>query len=1039
MTQRLVFTATCCAALLLAPVSGVAQQKAGDETVASEALLIQQLVSNGVPRTAEPPAVETPAAAAAADTAVTDLLKSEPPPDKPKDPVPETPPPAAVPSDQPATVAAGAVETKSADAATAQKINIEDLLKTEPPPAVAPPDQAEVKPVAPPDTAAKAATDVPPAVAPPPVEVKPVAPPDTAVKAATDVPPAVAPPPVAEAVAVPPIQVEPAVVPPAAVADVRPPSVVTIEDMEKVTREALRKHAVDQVLQAEKELAAGKFQEANRFLDEAQRALDRVGDFEGAEALRKRIYTDFGESYYHWGRLLVRQRNFERAEQMARNAGSYWHPKTAELLAEIEKAKRTKPPEVKVYPPVRWNQKEFREGEEKRADRLALGRQYYQTGEYERARNAFELVLRDDPENTEAIRMMHKIAQKKQDASSQELEMTRKAMVADVRKAWNRRDYGVMDELEGSMPTNVIGAIRPPPEEKLRQQIVAKMDRIIVPEVEFRQANINDVVGFLQDQSRKEDKEEKDETKKGVNIILNIQGPGGAAPAARPPADATSADPFAAPPAEAAKPAVGEGQLITFSARHISLHEALRIVCNVANLKYRIEGTVVMVLPFDAPEGRIIQRMYDVLPTVPERIQQMAPALTTFGAPGAVGGGGGGGGAPGAAAGQPTDLKEFFGAMGVPWPQGSSVRYVPQISKLFVANTSENLATFERILAVLNVVPSQIEIESRFVEVRQTDLDSLGFEWLLTDNWEIAQKKGSGAGLGPDHAQRVFIQASEANGGLTRGNRFTRSGFGLGGGLGVNDDVMRVASVLTNPELTFVLHALQQKGNADLLSAPKVTTKSGSEATIKVVREFIYPTEFTVTPITGTGAGGVNTIVGGVVEPGGFQTREVGVILSVLPEVSSDGQMIDLTMTPQVVDEPDWENYGSEYIAPDGSTQRLPMRQPIFKARTVSTSLSIYNGSTVVLGGMINEVRSTVDDKIPLLGDIPIIGRLFRSQYEHSDKRNLLIFVTARLVDPSGKPVTPQQRLLEALPGLVSSAAATGSGGSSSAAEAVGP
>ena len=300
MTQRLVFTATCCAALLLAPVSGVAQQKAGDETVASEALLIQQLVSNGVPRAAEPPAVETPAAAAAADTAVTDLLKSEPPPDKPKDPVPETPPPAAV--------AAGAVETKSADAATAQKINIEDLLKTEPPPAVAPPAQAEVKPVAPPDTAVKAATDVPPAVAPPPV---------------------------AEAVAVPPIQVEPAVVPPAAVADVRPPSVVTIEDMEKVTREALRKHAVDQVLQAEKELAAGKFQEANRFLDEAQRALDRVGDFEGSEALRKRIYTDFGESYYHWGRLLVRQRNFDRAEQMARNAGSYWHPKTAELLAEI--------------------------------------------------------------------------------------------------------------------------------------------------------------------------------------------------------------------------------------------------------------------------------------------------------------------------------------------------------------------------------------------------------------------------------------------------------------------------------------------------------------------------------------------------------------------------------------------------------------------------------------------------------------------------------------------------------------------------------
>jgi general secretion pathway protein D len=79
------------------------------------------------------------------------------------------------------------------------------------------------------------------------------------------------------------------------------------------------------------------------------------------------------------------------------------------------------------------------------------------------------------------------------------------------------------------------------------------------------------------------------------------------------------------------------------------------------------------------------------------------------------------------------------------------------------------------------------------------------------------------------------------------------------------------------------------------------------------------------------------------------------------------------------------------------------MEQPFFNTRRLTTSLLIYNGATVVMGGMITEVRTDVEDKVPILGDIPIIGRLFRSRYESSEKKNLLIFVTARLVDPSGR------------------------------------
>jgi hypothetical protein len=97
----------------------------------------------------------------------------------------------------------------------------------------------------------------------------------------------------------------------------------------------------------------------------------------------------------------------------------------------------------------------------------------------------------------------------------------------------------------------------------------------------------------------------------------------------------------------------------------------------------------------------------------------------------------------------------------------------------------------------------------------------------------------------------------------------------------------------------------------------------------------------------------------------------------------------------------------------DGTYQeaQLNMEQPFFPVRSITTSIQIYNGATVVMGGMITEVRVSHEDKIPFLGDLPLVGRLFRNSYESSEKRNLLIFVSARLVDPAGRFVRDTQDL----------------------------
>jgi len=238
---------------------------------------------------------------------------------------------------------------------------------------------------------------------------------------------------------------------------------------------------------------------------------------------------------------------------------------------------------------------------------------------------------------------------------------------------------------------------------------------------------------------------------------------------------------------------------------------------------------------------------------------------------------------------------------------------------------------------------------------------------------------------------------------------------------------MRVNAFLGNADLSMILHMLSQRSDTDLLSAPKVVTKSGQEAIMKVVTEYIYPTEFKVQEIDASSGGGVSgssTVVAVpfMVEPQNFKTRDVGVILQVVPEVSAEGQMINLMLKPRVVSEPVWKNYGSKIpqatvrsvwdtvtgtFMPKQDVEYvdLPMEQPFFHVRSVETALSVYNGATVVMGGLITEDRKTMEDKIPFLGDLPYIGRLFRSRSEQSVKRNLLVFVTARLVDPAGRVV----------------------------------
>jgi general secretion pathway protein D len=235
--------------------------------------------------------------------------------------------------------------------------------------------------------------------------------------------------------------------------------------------------------------------------------------------------------------------------------------------------------------------------------------------------------------------------------------------------------------------------------------------------------------------------------------------------------------------------------------------------------------------------------------------------------------------------------------------------------------------------------------------------------------------------------------------------------------------VFALSGVFTDPQFQLVVRALSQKKGVDLMSAPSVTTRSGQRATIEVIREFIYPTEFdppqipqTVGATTG-GIGGVGSSGSFPVTPTtptAFEMRPVGVRMEVDPVIGPDGYTIDLNLAPEVTEFEGFVNYGSPINTSSINALGLAttieltpniINQPIFSTRKVTTAVTVWDGQTVAMGGLIREDVQDVEDKVPILGDIPILGRLFQSKAEDHFKRNLMIFVTAKLIDPSGEPI----------------------------------
>ena len=145
------------------------------------------------------------------------------------------------------------------------------------------------------------------------------------------------------------------------------------------------------------------------------------------------------------------------------------------------------------------------------------------------------------------------------------------------------------------------------------------------------------------------------------------------------------------------------------------------------------------------------------------------------------------------------------------------------------------------------------------------------------------------------------------------------------------------------------------------------------------------------------------------------QQLETGPVLDVIPYVLSDGYTLNLTLIPSLTQFGGYDTTTPYAAAASGigglNVVQIPVALPYFTVRQVITTVNVWDGQTVVLGGLITSTVTTEKDKVPVIGDLPLLGRLFQSQSKSSLKQNLMIFVTATIVDPAGNRVHSDDEL----------------------------
>jgi len=693
-----------------------------------------------------------------------------------------------------------------------------------------------------------------------------------------------------------------------------------------------------------------------------------IGERTAFKAKIKYCEEQIYQCYYYWAMDVVAKvekksfsKDYAEAIKLCNKAAEIYPPCKKKMDEKIKKftvlrnaaARRYETSENKLIPRKK----------EQAYDTQVLLKQadvLIKAGRYSLAKEKYEQILLSDIYSYKAIEGLRSVNKQINKMGTRRLYTQDKERIAEV--AWE-------------MTTPIIPEVRSDGRKAINEpvkkymevsKIRQKLKSIIIPRLDFEDITVETAVRHLREQSKQLDPEGV-----GINIFLRLKAPSvkdsaldagtAGAPGAGAPgqevAVAANEEEEDEEDGEEGDESVGKSVVDLVLVKR-NLYQAIYFLCKAANLKFRIEKYAVVIAAKNIALDDLETKIFPV--------EQGALA--------AVGGD------------DTASLKEYFKDRGIKFPSGAKIVYDSRISRLIATNTLENLDRLESIIQnELSSKDPMVQIQAKFIEIEQNDLKELGFNW--TVNNTPASDNGT-----------FDIDTSKSNLGTLNPNDGSSS-----------PTLVRYTRSVNGFNMIFDVNALNQVDSRNLLSSPRITTMNGREASVRMIREVYYPDDYTEAETTTTsgGTGGTDTYTYMSSIPEFADPTELGIMLRVTPDVDVEHRTITMRINPTVQAFVTWTEYNYEV-----STQEDPVsiRKPVIAARTIDTKVTIYDGETIVLGGILKDTIKTINERVPVLGDIPLIGRMFQSIGTESTKVNLLIFLTCRLVKPDGSAFFPDVR-----------------------------
>ncbi|HHE0547605.1 TPA: type IV pilus secretin PilQ [Vibrio parahaemolyticus] len=390
-----------------------------------------------------------------------------------------------------------------------------------------------------------------------------------------------------------------------------------------------------------------------------------------------------------------------------------------------------------------------------------------------------------------------------------------------------------------------------------------------------------------------------------------------------------------------------EGNL-TLRLDGVPWQQVLDIILQVKGLDKRVDGNVILVAPIDELDLREKQQLEKQKLT--EEMGELSSEIIKVNFAKA------------------SDIAEMINGEGniSMLSERGSMTIDERTNSLLIRELPENIAVIREIIESLDIPVKQVQIEARIVTISEGNMDELGIRWGFTS-------------INGNNTVGGSIENNLATIGLYEGGG---DGEGEEGGDGVGiDDFLNVNLAATNPNaasiafqvaklgsdtlLDLELSALQQESKAEIISSPRLITTNKKPA---------YIEQGTEIPYLESSSSGATSVT----------FKKAVLSLKVTPQITPDNRLVlDLSVTQ---DRP-----GKVVKTGTGEAMAIDTQR-------IGTQVLVNNGETVVLGGIFQHSITNSVDKVPLLGDLPLLGALFRRSYENVGKSELLIFVTPKVV-----------------------------------------